>query len=48
MNERNESKGPNSTHLSSAIKNYTCFTNNGFSIMPNTKLQTLLRVKFGG
>lgn len=29
-------------------KNYTCFINNGFSIMPNTKLQTLLRVKFGG
>ena len=48
MNERNESKRPNSTHLSSAIKNYTCFTNNGFSIMPNTKLQRFLRVKFGG
>ena len=46
--ERNESERPNSTHLSSAIKNYTCFTNNGFSIMPNTKLQRFLRVKFGG
>ena len=43
MNQR-----PNSTHLSSAIKNYTCFTNNGFSIMPRTKLQRLLRVKLGG
>lgn len=39
MNERRteEEKRPTTTHLRSAIKNYTCFTTNGFSIMPNAE-----------